>query len=56
MATVSAPVATPSSTGREQRTARRLLPAAATVAGVAVLLRLVFDPWYLNYDARYALL
>jgi hypothetical protein len=26
------------------------------IAGVAVVLRLVYDPWYLNYDARYALL
>ena len=24
--------------------------------GVALLLRLVYGPWYLNYDARYALL
>ena len=23
--------------------------------GVAVLLRLVYEPWFLNYDARYAL-
>jgi hypothetical protein len=56
MATASAPAAAPSSTGRAQRSALRFLPAAATVVGVAVLLRLVFDPWYLNYDARYALL
>jgi hypothetical protein len=34
----------------------RLLPAAATIVGVAALLRLVYHPWYLNYDARYALL
>ena len=33
----------------------RLLPAVATVVGVAVLLRLVYEPWFLNYDARYAL-
>ena len=35
---------------------RRALPAGATIAGVAAILRAVFDPWYLNYDARYALL
>jgi hypothetical protein len=33
----------------------RVLPAVATVVGVAVLLRLVYEPWFLNYDARYAL-
>ena len=36
--------------------ARRLAPAAATSAVVAVLLDLVYGPWFLNYDARYALL
>ncbi|MGI8624219.1 MAG: hypothetical protein ACR2NB_12225 [Solirubrobacteraceae bacterium] len=35
---------------------RRLLPAAATVVGVAVALRVAYDAWYLNYDARYVLL
>src|SRR3954451_15971109 len=35
---------------------RRHLPAVATVLGVAAVLRVLFDPWYLNYDARYALL
>jgi hypothetical protein len=34
----------------------RWLPAAATIVGVAALMYLVYDPWYLNYDARYALL
>jgi hypothetical protein len=33
----------------------RWLAPALTVAGVAVLVRLVYNPWYLNYDARYAL-
>jgi hypothetical protein len=56
MATASFPAAAPSPTDRARRTALRHLPAAATVVGVAVALRLVFDPWYLNYDARYALL
>jgi hypothetical protein len=52
MATASAPAAAPSASPRAQR----LLPAAATVVGVAVLLKLLHGPWYLNYDARYALL
>ena len=34
---------------------RRIVPAAATIVGVAVLMWVVYDPWYLNYDARYAL-
>jgi hypothetical protein len=57
MATGSTLAAAPSATSRRPGTAmRRLLPAVATVVGVAVLLRLVYHPWYLNYDARYALL
>src|SRR3954463_16504987 len=35
---------------------RRLLPCAVTVVAVAAVLRVAFDAWYLNYDARYALL
>ena len=35
---------------------RRLLPAGATVVGIAVAMRVLYDAWYLNYDARYALL
>ncbi|HEX8083218.1 MAG TPA: hypothetical protein VF529_02945 [Solirubrobacteraceae bacterium] len=35
---------------------RRALPAGATIAGVAAVLRAVFDPRFLNYDAQYALL
>ena len=53
MATASAPAAAPS---RSPSAAARLLPAAGTIVGVALLLRLVHGPWYLNYDARYALL
>jgi hypothetical protein len=34
----------------------RWLPAVVTIVGVAVVMYLVYDPWYLNYDARYALL
>ncbi|HET8949422.1 MAG TPA: hypothetical protein VFN44_02895 [Solirubrobacteraceae bacterium] len=37
-------------------TVRRLAPAAATAALVALVLHLVYGPWFLNYDARYALL
>ncbi|MEA2441671.1 MAG: hypothetical protein QOH76_3095 [Thermoleophilaceae bacterium] len=33
-----------------------MAPAALTIVGVAALLRVLYDPWYLNYDARYALL
>jgi hypothetical protein len=35
---------------------RRAAPAVATIAAVAVVLKLVYAPWFLNYDARYALL
>jgi hypothetical protein len=37
-------------------TVRRLAPAGAIAALVAVVLDLVYRPWFLNYDARYALL
>jgi hypothetical protein len=56
MATASPPAAAPSATSRPRRGAPRLLPAVLTVVGVAALLRLVYHPWNLNYDARYALL
>ena len=36
-------------------TRHRLLPALGTIVGVAVLLKIVYEPWFLNYDARYAL-
>src|SRR5215208_4202770 len=36
--------------------ARRFAPAAATSGIVAVLLEVVYRPWFGNYDARYALL
>jgi hypothetical protein len=55
MATASAPAAAPSATSRRpRRAALRLLPAVATVVGVAALLDLVYER-FLNYDARYAL-
>ncbi len=37
-------------------TVRRLAPAAATSVLVAIVLDLIYGPWFLNYDARYALL
>src|SRR4051794_34495171 len=48
--TAAAPAAIPRSAA-----ASVALP-AAVIAGVAVLLKLVYAPWFLNYDARYALL
>ena len=55
MATASAPAApAPATTRGRRHAALRLLPAAATIVGVAALLELVYAP-YLNYDARYAL-
>jgi hypothetical protein len=33
----------------------RALPAVATILLVAALMWVIYDPWYLNYDARYAL-
>ena len=55
MATASAPAAAPSASPRRpRRAALRILPAVATIVGVAALLELVYDR-FLNYDARYAL-
>jgi hypothetical protein len=55
MGTASRSTAAPATMPQSLRAARQMLPAAATVVGVAVLLRLVYQPWFLNYDARYAL-
>ena len=52
---VAAP-ARPAPAPRTGARAARLAPAALTAAAVAVLLDVVYGPWYLNYDARYALL
>src|SRR5215210_8618152 len=52
MGTASRSTAAPATMPQALRAA---VPAAATVVGVAALLRLVYDPWFLNYDARYAL-
>ena len=38
------------------RVARQVLGPGAVILAVAVVLRLVYDPWYGNYDARYSLL
>jgi hypothetical protein len=55
MATASAPpAAAPSAPRPPRRAALRVLPAVATIVGVAALLELVYDR-FLNYDARYAL-
>jgi hypothetical protein len=35
---------------------RRLAPALITILGVALAMWLIYRPWFLNYDARYALL
>jgi hypothetical protein len=57
MATASSPTAAPAKMPRVTRAALiAKLPATVTIAGIAALLRVVYDPWYLNYDARYALL
>ena len=56
MGTASRSTAAPATTSQSLRAAPHLPVAAATVVGVAVLLRLVYQPWFLNYDARYALL
>jgi len=44
------------STARPARGVLSLAPAAVTAAVVAVVLDLVYGPWFGNYDARYALL
>jgi len=63
MATASSPAAALSRSARHRlrlaatsRPPRPVLAALSTVVGVAALLRVVYHPWYLNYDARYALL
>src|SRR5215212_4670525 len=55
MGTASRSMAAPATMPQSLRAARHIAPAVATVAAVAVLLRLVYAPWFLNYDARYAL-
>jgi hypothetical protein len=57
MATASSARAAPATRRGGRRTGiARLVPAVATAIGVAALLRLVYGPWFLNYDARYSLL
>src|SRR3954468_8306969 len=55
MGTASRSTAAPATMPHSLRAARHIAPAVATVAAGAVLLRLVYEPWFLNYDARYAL-
>lgn len=55
MASATQPEAAPSRPDRRVG-CPRWLPAAAVVLAVAVAVKLVYGPWYLNYDARYALL
>jgi hypothetical protein len=57
MATASTATAAPATeTGGLRAALSRIVPAFVTVAGVAAVLRVVYDPWFLNYDARYSLL
>jgi hypothetical protein len=58
MATGTSTAAAPAAVPRDAAAsaARRAAPAALTIAAVAVVLKLVYGPWFLNYDARYALL
>src|SRR3954470_10265268 len=56
MATASSPSAAPRTPRVTRSALQRMLPGTVTIVGIAALLRVVYDPWYLNYDARYALL
>src|SRR3954451_4071512 len=56
MTTASSPSAAPRTPRVTRPALRRMLPGTITIVGIAALLRVVYDPWYLNYDARYALL
>ena len=54
MATAS--TARPAPATRSGGALHRLAPAALTAVAVAAVLRVVYGPWSLNFDARYALL
>src|SRR3954447_15684938 len=56
MGTASRTTAAPATLPQSLRSALHWAPATETVVGVALLLRLAYHPWFLNYDARYALL
>src|SRR4051812_3973738 len=57
MAAASSPRAAPATVAANaRRVLRPALPLVATAIAVAAVMWLVYDPWYLNYDARYALL
>jgi hypothetical protein len=58
MATASTvrPIPAPAPATRSGGALQKIAPAALTAVAVAAVLRLVYGPWFLNYDARYALL
>src|SRR3712207_846813 len=57
MATATSPAAARATVPFGVRTtALAVAPVALTIVGVAALMRWLYAPWYLNYDARYALL
>jgi hypothetical protein len=56
MATASRPAAAPSADPRSARTLRHVCEGGLVAVGVALLLRVVYAPSHINYDARYALL
>jgi hypothetical protein len=57
MATASSTEAAPTTPSRGARPALlAALPGLGIVVGVAAAMRLLFSPWYGNYDVRYALL
>jgi hypothetical protein len=56
MATASSPAGATSATARPARHVPGALAAALTTVGVALGLWLAYRPWYINHDARYALL
>src|SRR3954468_11168912 len=56
MASTSSTQSAPAAVARVPRSAVRFALPAVVIVGVAGALRVIFNPWYLNYDARYALL
>ena len=57
MATAPSIEVAPATTFRGARSALiAALPGLGIVVGVAAAMRVVFSPWYGNYDVRYALL
>lgn len=59
MATASSTEATPATTPKHARTRAAILgalPGLGIAVGVAAAMRILYGPWYGNYDMRYALL